>query len=131
MASTTTFPPVTAPHLLASLSSTDTSVVAEEAGPTISTSKTHDVVADFRYYKDPRDGSLPPPFYLGKSEATERSPEIRSLLVHDIRDEEDQYSLDKTGFQVYKHVSQETEFQDADQIKEKYYSEIEEILKSA
>lgn len=53
------------------------------------------------------------------------------MVVHDIRGEEDKYSLDGTGFQVYRHVSRETAFEDEGEIKERYYPEVEEILKSA
>ena len=53
------------------------------------------------------------------------------MLVHDIRGEEDKYTLDTTGFQIYRHVSQETAFQDEAEIKSIYYPEVEDILKKA
>ena len=90
------------------------------------------MLAEFNYYKDPGDGSLPAPTYIGKPETYyERPTETRTMVVHDIRGEEDKYTLDKTGFQVYRHVSQETAFQDEEEIKKVYYPEIEDILKSA
>lgn len=89
------------------------------------------MVAEFNYYKDPGDGSPPAPSYVGKPETYERPSETRSMVVHDIRGEEDKYTLDKTGFQIYKHVSQETAFQDDEEIKRIYYPEVEDILKSA
>lgn len=91
----------------------------------------HNVVADFHYYKDPGDGSLPPPSIVGKPETYQRVPETRSVTVHDIRGTEDQYSLDKTGFQIYHHQSAEKDFRDEEQIKKIYYPEIENLLKEA
>lgn len=91
----------------------------------------HNVVADFHYYKDPGDGSLPAPSIVGKPETYQRVPETRSVTVHDIRGTEDQYSLDKTGFQIYHHQSAEKDFRDEEQIKKIYYPEIENLLKEA
>ena len=93
--------------------------------------QSHDVIAQFNYYKDPGDGSLPPPSYVEKPETYERPSEPLTLTVHDIRGEEDQYSLDKTGFQIFEHVSREKAFADDEEIKRSYYPEIEEILKTA
>lgn len=128
MASTITAPSTTAPHLL----SNDQ---VHPAGQTTITPlkgrEARDVVADFNYYKDPGDGSPPAPTYVGKPETYERPAETRTMLVHDIRGEEDKYTLDTTGFQIYKHVSQETAFQDDAEIKSVYYPEVEDILKKA
>ena len=122
MASTTTAPSAVAPHLLNN---------DYEVQNTLKGRETRDVVTDFNYYKDPGDGSLPAPSYVGKPETYERPVETRTMVVHDIRGEEDKYTLDKTGFQIYRHVSQETAFKDDAEIKSVYYPEIEEILKSA
>ena len=124
MSSTITAPAATAPHLLSS----NTEYQVQAAPPS---RIRHDLVATFNYYKDPGDGSLPAPTIIGKPETYERPAEPLSQPVHDIRGEEDSYSLDTTGFQIYKHTSQETAFEDDDQIKSVYYPEIEEILKSA
>ena len=92
---------------------------------------THDVIADFHYYKDPGDGSPPAPAIVGKPETYERDPHTISKKVHDIRGTEDQYSLDTTGFQIYKHESVEKDFLDDEQIQRVYYPEIENLLKAA
>ena len=89
----------------------------------------NDLAAEFNYYKDPGDGSPPPPLVVGKPETYERPAETRTMLVHNIRGEEDKYSLDGTGFQVYTHVSREKAFEDEAAIKGQYYEEVEEILK--
>lgn len=125
MASTIAAEATTAPHNLASLSN-----ATEYSIPQVVENKRHDVLADFNYYKDPGDGSLPSPSYIGKPETFDNKPtEVKQKLVHDIRGQEDKYSLDTTGFQVFKHASSEKDFQDDAQIKEQYYPEIEQILK--
>ncbi len=125
MASTITAPSTIASHLL----SNDYEVHANQT--TVKRREVHDVVADFNYYKDPGDGSPPAPSYVGKPETYERPAETRAMTVYDIRGEEDKYTLDTKGFQIYKHVSQETAFEDEEEIKRIYYPEVEEILKSA
>lgn len=132
MASTTTAPAATAPHLLSNNNNNNNNSYEVHVSQTAPKGReARDVVADFNYYKDPGDGSAPAPSYVGKPETYERPAETRAVTVHDIRGEEDEYSLDTTGFQVYRHASRETEFADEEQIKRLYYPEIEEILKSA
>ena len=125
MASTITAPSATAPHLLSNdyeIQVPQTPVKAREA---------RDVLADFNYYKDPGDGSGPAPSIVGKPETYERPAETRKMLVKDIRGEEERYALDTTGFQIYRHVSRESAFEDDEEIKRIYYPEIEGILKDA
>ncbi|KAL2048025.1 hypothetical protein ABVK25_011121 [Lepraria finkii] len=124
MASTITAPSTTTPHLL----SNDFKAQANQTA--LKGRGAHNVVADFNSYKDPGDGSLPAPSYVGKPETYERPAETRAMVVHDIRGEEDKYTLDKTGFQIYRHVSKETAFEDEAEIKRNYYPEVEDILKS-
>lgn len=125
MASTLTQASTVPPHELSS--SLSALSVKEVPKP----QEVHNVVADFHYYKDPGDGSRPPPTYVNKPESYRRVPETLSLTVHDIRGTEDQYSLDKTGFQIYHHQSVETDFRDEEQIKKNYYPEVENLLKEA
>ncbi len=125
MASTITAPSATAPHLLTNdynVQVPQTPAKAPEA---------RDVLTDFNYYKDPGDGSLPAPTYVGKPETYERPVETRRMPVRDIRGEEERYALDTTGFQIYRHVSREGAFEDEEEIKRVYYPEIEGILKDA
>jgi len=92
--------------------------------------KPHDVHVDFNYYLDPGDGSLPAPNYSYKPSSYNEKPiDVRNLLVHDIRGEEDSYTLDKHGFQIYRHVSREKDFLDDDQIQKVYYPEVDQLLK--
>ena len=129
MASTITSPSTTAPHLLSSLNNHEPQVINKSSAP--AQRATHDVTAEFNYYKDPGDGSEPPPNIAGSAQSFDRPIDTRLKLVHDIRGEESQYSLDKTGFEIYKHASQEKDFLDEGQIKSKYYPETEELLKKA
>jgi hypothetical protein len=52
-------------------------------------------------------------------------------LIHDIRGFEDEFTLDKNGFQIYKHKSVEKDFLDENKIKTQYYKEVEDLLKAA
>ena len=91
----------------------------------------HDVSTTLNYYKDPGDGSEPAPTYVGKPETYERPFEPLDVVVEDIRGREDQFTLDKRGFQIYRHESKEKDFIDDNQIKSVYYPETEQLLKDA
>lgn len=125
MASTLTQASAVPPHELSS------SLSALSVNEVPRSQEVHNVVADFHYYKDPGDGSPPPASIVGKPETYLRVPETRSLTVHDIRGTENQYTLDKTGFQIYHHHSVEKDFRDEEQIKRTYYPEVENLLKEA
>ena len=53
------------------------------------------------------------------------------VKVNDITGDEDKYTLDSHGFQIYKHESKEKDFQDDEKIQNVYYPEIEQLLKDA
>jgi hypothetical protein len=91
--------------------------------------KPRDVTAAFNYYKDPADGSPPRPNYVNDPGSYVREHITQQQLVHDIRGNEDKYTLDTTGFQIVKHESVEKDFLDDEQIKRVYYPETEELLK--
>jgi len=95
------------------------------------TTKPRDVTTTLNYFKANEDGSPPAPSYVGKPETYVRPTLSQQAVVHDIRGSEDQYALDTKGFQIVKHESKEKDFHDADQIKEIYYPETEELLKKA
>lgn len=67
----------------------------------------------------------------GNSKLTtyERPHATLIVTVHDISGNEDKYTLDSHGFQYVKHESGEKEFEDEEKIKEKYYPEVEQLLK--
>ena len=90
---------------------------------------TEELETEFTYYKDPGDGKKPHQAFIDKPETFARPSETVTGTVYNIRGQEHQYSLDKTGFQVVQHTSQEKDFRDEQQIKKVYYPEIEEMLK--
>ena len=92
---------------------------------------TKHVNTSLNYYKDPGDGSEPLPSYVGKPETYERPTQPFDVTVQDIRGEQQKYSLDTTGFEIYNHKSIEKDFIDEDQIKAIYYPETEQLLKDA
>ncbi|KAK3938017.1 amino acid permease-domain-containing protein [Diplogelasinospora grovesii] len=51
------------------------------------------------------------------------------VVVTDISGNEDNYTLDSHGFQVYRHASREKDFVDDEKIKAEYYPETEQLLK--
>jgi len=55
----------------------------------------------------------------------------QKTTVHDISGNEDKYTLDSHGFQIYKHASHEKDFLDDEKIKAEYYPETEQLLKDA
>ncbi|OCL05477.1 hypothetical protein AOQ84DRAFT_275509, partial [Glonium stellatum] len=97
------------------------STTNKKAGP-------QDVRTTLNYYKDPGDGSSPPPSYAGRVETFERPVEPLDVTITDVSGNEDKYSLDGNGFQIYPHVSQEKDFNDDEKIKREYYPETEQLL---
>ncbi|KAL1857074.1 hypothetical protein VTK73DRAFT_8108 [Phialemonium thermophilum] len=91
----------------------------------------HHVSTVLNYYKDPGDGSLPPPSYVGRPETYDRPYVEQQVVITDITGDEDKYSLDSHGFQIYHHESKEKDFVDDDKIKAEYYPEVEQLLKDA
>ena len=91
----------------------------------------HHVQTTLNYYKPNEDGSPPAPSYVGKPETYERPFERRSVIVTDVSGNEDKYTLDGTGFQIYNHASLEKDFLDDEKIKREYYPETEQLLKDA
>jgi len=89
----------------------------------------HDVPTELYYYKDPGDGTLPAPSYIGKPNTYERPHVAQNVIIHDIAGEENKYTLDSHGFQFVKHESKEKDFLDDEKIKAEYYPEVEQLLK--
>jgi hypothetical protein len=90
----------------------------------------HKVNTILNYFKDDEDGFPPAPSYVGKPETSARPTEPQKTVVHDIRGNESQYTLDTKGFQIVKHESKEKDFFDDEQIKRIYYPETELLEKA-
>ncbi|KAI1508873.1 GAG-pre-integrase domain containing protein [Pyrenophora tritici-repentis] len=103
--------------------------VLNSTTPTSSTLKPQDVEAVLRYHKPNEDGSPPAPTYDDRPETYYRPTEPHTITVHDVRGQEDQFTLDVNGFQFHKHTSQEKDFVDEEMIKSRYYPETEQLLK--
>ena len=95
------------------------------------TPKAQDVETTLNYFKPNEDGSPPHPTYVDRPETYNRPVENHPVTVHDVTGREKEYSLDKNGFQFYKHKSVEKDFLDDEQIKAQYYPETEQLLKDA
>ena len=96
-----------------------------------STSKPQDVDTVLHYHKPNADGSPPHPTYVDRPETYDRPFEVHPVTVRDVRGKENEYTLDKNGFQFYKHTSEEKDFKDDEEIKALYYPETENLLKKA
>jgi len=126
MAAATTqkpFDPFAAPH--------DQSIPTIAPLRQTSTYTPRDVATTLNYFLPNADGSPPKPAYVGRPETYVRPTDPHPATIHDIRGSESQYSLDTTGFQIFRHESREKDFVDDAHIKEVYYPEIEDILKKA
>jgi hypothetical protein len=90
-----------------------------------------DVESFLNYHKPNEDGSPPHPTYVDRPETYDRPFESHKVVVHDVRGNEDKFTLDRNGFQFYKHSALEEDFLDDAQIKDGYYKETEQLLKEA
>ena len=95
----------------------------------ITISRPKDVLAEFNYHKDRADGQLRPPVYVTKHYTQMTSIKPKTILVRDIRGEEEKYTIDITGFQVLRYISEEKDFTDNTIIKRVYYPKIETLIK--
>jgi hypothetical protein len=91
--------------------------------------KPQDVETTLNYHKPNEDGSPPSPTYVDRPETYERPVDTHNVTIHDVSGSEQEYTLDKNGFQFHKHKSVEKDFVDDEQIKAQYYAETEQLLK--
>ncbi|KAJ5521056.1 hypothetical protein N7463_001509 [Penicillium fimorum] len=80
------------------------------------------------YYLDPELGGhlkITP----GTAGFYRRKYATHPVQIHDIKGSMEDFTLNKQGFQIYRHESAEKEFRDDDQIKAVYYPETEKWLK--
>lgn len=91
----------------------------------------YDVDTVLNYFKPNEDGSPPAPTYVERPETFDRPVATHPVRVRDISGREGEFTLDKNGFQIYKHGSIEKAFVDVEKIKDAYYAETEQLLKDA
>lgn len=80
------------------------------------------------YYLDPSKGGHTS-YQIGVSDYYRRKFDIHTVQVHDIRGREDQFNLEKNGFQHLKHTSAEKDFVDDDQVRRVVYPETAQLIK--
>ncbi|KAJ5172773.1 hypothetical protein N7492_005366 [Penicillium capsulatum] len=87
------------------------------------------VSAILNYYIDPgKDGDNT--FFDGTIIESRRSYAPVCVTVTDVRGREDEFSLDKQGFQLLTHPSVEKDFDAPEKIRNVYYPECARILQS-
>jgi hypothetical protein len=92
----------------------------------------HLIPITLNYYSSTLDGQPPYNFTYSPPDGLPQSniiTEAIDTVIHDIRGKEDTFSLDETGFQFVRHVSQEKEFVDEEAIQTRYYNEVVALLK--
>ena len=87
------------------------------------------VLVPLNFYSPPPNGEKPASYMYPHEPQRNYTNISKDVPIYDIRGHEDEYTLDKTGFQVVKSVTAETEFKDDESIKEGYYKEVEKLLK--
>lgn len=102
---------------------------AGDVKPASSSASPNEVETPLNYHKDNEDGSPPHPTYVGQPQTYERPVATHVTKITDISGREAEFTLDKQGFQVHRHVSQEKDFNDDEHIKAVYYPETEQLLK--
>ncbi|TDZ13889.1 hypothetical protein Cob_v013073 [Colletotrichum orbiculare MAFF 240422] len=86
------------------------------------------VKTTINYYKDPGDGTEHAPSIAGmRSTFTQPSIDVETVIT-DITTDEDTYTLESHGFQLFCHTSQEKDFVDDQRIRQIYYPEVEQLL---
>jgi hypothetical protein len=89
----------------------------------------HDAVARVAYWKERSDGSLPTGKDSMRIMRQGREVDAREMTFHDIRNTRDEFTLDKSGFQVWTLPDTPEYTKDDKEIEDKEYPEIIETLK--
>ncbi|KAK2616137.1 hypothetical protein N8I77_002844 [Diaporthe amygdali] len=88
----------------------------------------HHVSTSLNYY--PVDAGPPIPVIIGEKSVNNQRPSVSiDVVIQDVTGYEDEYKLDKNGFQFVNHTSQEKDFDDEGKITGVYYPEVESLLK--
>lgn len=90
-----------------------------------------EVHAALNYYKPTENGEIPHNYmYEHPTDPQRNFGDIAHVVpIHDLRGHEEEFTLDKNGFQIVPHATKEKEFKDDATIKEGYYKEVEDLLK--
>lgn len=113
-------------------------VQSEPKAPTVTANRVdddtkshiHDVVTTVNYYKAPPGGGEHKPNIAGRPETFQPDKTPFQITVHDIRGHEEEFTLDKQGWQLFNHTSAEKEFLTDEEIERVYYPETIELIKN-
>ena len=90
--------------------------------------------ASLTYSVQPTDGTRPYTKINADAETgvrlTNLTRENKSVVIENLRGNEDSVTLDTAGFQYYKHASKYTSFTDDAEVEKEYYPESIELIKS-
>lgn len=87
------------------------------------------VLAELNFYSPPSDGVKPYYYMYAHEPQRNYSDDSHVVPIHDIRGHENEFTLDKNGFQVVNSMTAVREFTDDAIIKDQYYKEVEKLLK--
>lgn len=80
------------------------------------------------YYLEPKDGGQIQT-YPGTAAEKRRKHVPFKMNVKEMRPIKDEFTLDKTGFELVDHVSKEKDFLDDKRVTEVYYPEVVDLIK--
>ena len=86
------------------------------------------VTATLNYYLEPEDGG-DSEFAAGTVGEKRRRYRPAQVLINDIRGHEDDFTLDKNGFQFVKKDCTEKTFDNEERIKQTYYPEVVDLIR--
>lgn len=91
----------------------------------------HNISTALQYVKLSAAGEALGPSTWGKTDFESDREELVPVVIHDVRGNENQYTLDANGFQLVKHKCSMTkkEFAEEGNIEKIYYPEIAEVVK--
>ncbi|KAI0311577.1 hypothetical protein OF83DRAFT_1177433 [Amylostereum chailletii] len=89
------------------------------------------VAATINYFVPPKDGSKPITTVDRDSNKFSANWETRphAVSIEDVRGKEDEYTLDRVGFQFFKHPASHTAFKNDKDIEKEYYPESIDFIK--
>jgi hypothetical protein len=109
---------------MATITTTTTTSLLASASPDAG----GDVQTTINYHPAGLDGELNT-VIPGTAGSYRRKFDVAPVTIKDIRGQETLFSIEKQGFQILKHTSEEKEFLDKDQIKGVVFPEVVELLK--
>lgn len=95
---------------------------------TMTSTEPKTVETTLNYYLDPSKGGHTS-YQIGVSDYYRRKFEPHQAQIHDIRGREDQFDLERHGFQHHNHTSTEKDFDSDEQVKKVVYPEVEQLIK--